>query len=126
MPSVTVWMGVAKILTEGLDQLPQSAVTAVIVASVAALILEVLRVVSKNKLPLSPVALGLAFVIDFKSSLCMFAGAFVFWLLGVGRIKEEDAPNNLWIQNHEPICAGIIAGASLMGIADMLVSVFLL
>jgi len=126
MPSVTVWMGVAKILTEGLNKLPQSAVTAVGIACVAALILEVLRIVSKNKLPLSPVALGLAFVIDFKSSACMFAGAFLFWLLGVGRIKEEDAPNNLWIQNHEPICAGIIAGASLMGIADMLVSVFLL
>ena len=126
MPSVTVWMGVAKILTEGLDKLPKSAVMAVIVACVAALVLEVLRIVSKNKLPLSPVALGLAFVIDFKSSACMFAGAFLFWLLGVGRVKEEDAPNNLWIQNHEPICAGIIAGASLMGIADMLVSVFLL
>ena len=126
MPSVTVWMGVAKILTEGLDKLPRSAVTAVGIACVAALILEVLRIVSKNKLPLSPIALGLAFVIDFKSSLCMFAGAFLFWLLGVGRLKEEDAPNNLWIQNHEPICAGIIAGASLMGIADMLVSVFLL
>ena len=85
-----------------------------------------MRIVSKNKLPLSPIALGLAFVIDFKSSLCMFAGAFLFWLLGVGRIKEEDAPHNRWIQNHEPICAGVIAGASLMGIADMLVSVFLL
>ncbi len=126
MPSVTVWMGVAKILTEGLNKLPQSAVTAVGIACVAALVLEVLRIVSKNKLPLSPVALGLAFVIDFKSSACMFAGALLFWLLGVGRVKEEDAPNNLWIQNHEPICAGVIAGASLMGIADMLVSVFLL
>ena len=126
MPSVTVWMGVAKILTEGLNKLPQSAVMAVIVACVAALILEVLRIVSKNKLPLSPVALGLAFVIDFKSSACMFAGALMFWMLGVGRVRGEDAANNLWVQNHEPICAGIIAGASLMGIADMLVSVFLL
>ena len=85
-----------------------------------------LRIVSKNKLPLSPVAMGLAFVIDFRSSLCMFSGAFLFWLLGVGRIKEEDAHGNLWVENHEPICAGIIAGASLMGILDTLVGVFLL
>lgn len=126
MPAVTVWMGVAKVLTEGLSKLPSSVVTAVIVASVAALILEVLRIVTKNKLPLSPVALGLAFVIDFKSASCMFAGSFLFWLLGVGRIKEENAHGNLWVGNHEPICAGIIAGASLMGILDILVGVFLL
>ena len=70
--------------------------------------------------------LGLAFVIDFKSASCMFAGAFLFWLLGVGRLKEEKAQGNLWVENHEPICAGIIAGASLMGILDILVGVFLL
>jgi uncharacterized oligopeptide transporter (OPT) family protein len=126
MPSVTVWMGVAKILTEGLHKLPKSAVLAVIIASVAALIIEVVRIVSRNRLPLSPIALGLAFVIDFKSSACMFAGALIFWLLGVGRVKHEDAPNNLWVQNHEPICAGIIAGASLMGITEALVAAFLL
>jgi uncharacterized oligopeptide transporter (OPT) family protein len=126
MPSVTVWMGVAQILTEGLHKLPKSAVLAVIVASIAALILEVLRIVSRNKLPLSPVAIGLAFVIDFKSSACMFAGALIFWLLGVERLKKADAANNIWVQNHEPLCAGIIAGASLMGIAEALVSVFLL
>jgi uncharacterized oligopeptide transporter (OPT) family protein len=126
MPSATVWMGVAQVLTEGLHKLPKSAVTAVIVACVSALILEVLRIVSKNKLPLSPVAIGLAFVIDFKSSACMFAGALIFWLLGVERVKRSDAANNIWVQNHEPICAGIIAGASLMGIAEALVTVFLL
>ncbi|RLS52572.1 MAG: OPT family oligopeptide transporter [Planctomycetota bacterium] len=126
MPSVTVWMGVAKILTEGFDKLPPSVVTAVIIASLAALVLEILRIASRNKFPLSPVAMGLAFVIDFKSSLCMFAGSLIFWLLGVGRIKEEEAPNHFWVQNFEPVCAGIIAGASLMGIADMLVAVFLL
>ncbi len=126
MPSVTVWTGVAKVLTEGLSKLPQSVVLAVIVASIVAFALEVLRIVTKNKLPLSPVALGLSFVLDFKSSFCMFAGAFVFWLLGVGRVKEENARGNLWVENHEPICAGIIAGASLMGILDALVGGFLL
>lgn len=126
MPSVTVWMGVAQILTEGLHKLPKSAVTAVIVACVSALILEILRIVSKNKLPLSPVAIGLAFVIDFKSSACMFAGALIFWMLGVERLKGTAAANNIWVQNHEPLCAGIIAGASMMGIAEALVTVFLL
>lgn len=126
MPSVTVWKGVAELLSKGLDQLPRSVVTAVIVASAVALVLEIGRIVTKNKLPISPVAIGLAFVIDFKSAFCMWLGAFLFWLLGVGRIPEEKGHGNLWIENHEPICAGIIAGASLMGIADIVVSVFLL
>ena len=126
MPSVTVWTGVAKVLTEGLSKLPQSVVVAVIIASFVAFVLEGLRIVTKNKVPLSPVALGLAFVLDFKSAACMFAGAFLFWILGVGRIKEENAHGNLWVENHEPICAGIIAGASLMGILDIVVGVFLL
>ena len=126
MPAATVWIGVAKLLTEGLHNLSPSIVTAVIVASVAGLVLEILRILMKNKLPLSPIAIGLAFVLDFRSSFCMFAGAFLFWLLGVGRIKEENAHGNLWVENHEPICAGIIAGASLMGILDILVGVFLL
>jgi uncharacterized oligopeptide transporter (OPT) family protein len=126
MPSVTIWKGVAEVLTKGLDQLPSSVKTAVCVACLAALILEVVRIKSKNRLPLSPVAMGLAFVIDFRSSFCMFAGAFLFWLLGVGRVKEDHAKGNLWVENHEPICAGIIAGASLMGILDILVGVFVL
>jgi uncharacterized oligopeptide transporter (OPT) family protein len=127
MPAVTIWRGVAEVLTQGLDKLPSSIKVAVVVASLAALVLEVLRIVTRNKLPLSPVAIGLAFVIDFRSSFCMFAGAFLFWMLGVGRVKDEDeARENLWVQNHEPICAGIIAGASLMGIADTIVTVFLL
>ncbi|MDB5345208.1 MAG: hypothetical protein JWP89_3585 [Schlesneria sp.] len=126
MPAVTIWVGVAQVLKEGLHKLPGSIQMAVIIASVVALALEVTRIATKNRFPLSPVAMGLAFVIDFRSSLCMFTGALLFWLLGVGRVKEEHAANNLWVQNHEPICAGIIAGASLMGIADTMVTVFLL
>lgn len=126
MPSVTVWKGVAELLSKGLDQLPQSVVTAVVIASGVALVLEITRLLTKNRLPLSPVAMGLAFVIDFKSAFCMWLGAFLFWILGVGRIPEDKAHGNLWVENHEPICAGIIAGASLIGIADIVVSVFLL
>lgn len=126
MPSVTVWVGVAHILTKGFSELSRSAMIAMGIASLVSLVLEIARIASKNKLPLSPVALGLAFVVDFKSSLCMFCGSLFFWIMGVGRIKEEDAPDHLWIQNVEPICAGLIAGASLMGIADMLVNTFLL
>ncbi len=123
MPSVTVWKAVAEVLTKGLSELPESVKMAVAVACVVALILEVTRLLTKNRLPISPIAMGLAFVIDFQSSLCMASGAFLFWLLGVGRVKHEAARGNLWVENHEPICAGVIAGAALMGILDMIVAV---
>jgi hypothetical protein len=32
----------------------------------------------------------------------------------------------LWIDTHEPICAGLIAGAALIGIGDILTKVFIL
>ena len=56
----------------------------------------------------------------------MFAGAFLFWLLGVGRLKEENARGNLWVENHEPICAGIIAGGALMGITVIIIEVLVM
>jgi uncharacterized oligopeptide transporter (OPT) family protein len=126
MPTVSVWIGIAKVLTEGLSSLPSSVIKAVIVASLSALVLEVLRIRAHNKFPLSPMAIGLAFVIDFRSVFCMFMGALIFWLLGVGRTAREGDSGNIWVDNHEPICAGLIAGTSLMGIADILVAVFLL
>jgi len=123
MPAVTIWRGVAELLSQGLHKLPQSVQTAVVVAAIAGLILEVLRIATRNRLPLSPVAIGLAFVIDFHYTLCMFVGALTFWMLSQSSRHREE---NFWVQNHEPICAGIIAGASLVGIADILVMVFVL
>ena len=38
----------------------------------------------------------------------------------------ESNGHRLWIGAHEPICAGLIAGAALVGIADILTKVFLL
>jgi len=127
MPSVSVWVGISTVLTKGLESLPSSVIKAVIIAAAAALILEVMRIRSKNRLPLSPLAIGLAFVIDFKSILCMFMGAFLFWFVSLKRGNAEGLEKeNFWAENQEPICAGVIAGASLMGIADILVTVFVL
>ncbi len=118
MPSATTWKAVADLVAEGFGKLPTSVVWAVVIAAVLGLMLEMGRVASKGRLPLSPVAFGLAFVIPFTSSLCLAGGALLFWLLGVGRVPQEKAKGNVWVENHEPICAGIIAGASLVGILD--------
>jgi uncharacterized oligopeptide transporter (OPT) family protein len=129
MPAVTVWKAVAEVLTKGLDSLQSphnSIIYAVIIASLIGLALEVTRIVTRGKFLLTPIGLGLAFVINFQSALAMFLGAFFFWLMGVGRKTPEEAKGNIWIENHEPICAGVIAGAALMGIADALVAAFIL
>ncbi len=126
MPSVTVWKAVAEVLTEGIHKLPDSAQMAVAIAALVGLALEFSRVVTKGRFPLSPVGLGLAFVIDFSSSFAMFLGAFFFWLMGTERETKEGESPGFWKKNHEAICAGLIAGAALIGILDALVTVFLL
>lgn len=126
MPSLQVWRAVAELLTEGLHKLPQTALYALAAAALVGITLEIARIATRGKFPLSPIGLGLAFVVDFNSSLAMFIGSLIFWLLGVGRVSDEEAANNFWVQNYEPICSGIIAGASLIGILDIIVTAFVL
>jgi hypothetical protein len=40
--------------------------------------------------------------------------------------KKESAMNKVFVDSHEPVCAGIVAGAALVGIGDALVKAFLL
>jgi uncharacterized oligopeptide transporter (OPT) family protein len=126
MPAVTVWKAVAEVLTEGISKLSPTILYAVAVAVLVGIAMETARIVSRGRFPLSAVGLGLAFVINFQSSMAMFAGALFFWLMGVGRTKQDDPTANVWVRQHEPICAGIIAGAALMGILDAVVTAFVL
>jgi uncharacterized oligopeptide transporter (OPT) family protein len=123
-PAATVWRAVAEILTKGLGELPATAVWAAIIGAVLGIIFEIVRMATKNKLPLSAVGIGLAFVISFQTCLAMFAGSFVFWVIGLLWPKPERRMNEIFVQNQESICAGIVAGAALMGIALMAAGVF--
>ncbi|MBU0637480.1 MAG: OPT/YSL family transporter [Planctomycetes bacterium] len=125
-PAVVVWKAVAEILTRGLDQLPPSALWAAAIGGGMGIVFEILRQVTKNKFPLSAVGIGLAFVIPFNTCLAMFFGALVFWLLGKRWSKPEQRMNEIFVQNQESICAGIIAGAALIGIAVMALELFVL
>jgi uncharacterized oligopeptide transporter (OPT) family protein len=126
MPAVSIWRAVAEALTKGLSELPTSVQYAVAAGALVGLMLEITRIITKGRFLLSPVGLGLAFVINFQSAFAMFLGSLFFWIMGVGRKKEEEAKGNLWMENHEPICAGVIAGAALVGIADAIVAAFVL
>lgn len=127
MPAATIWKAVAEALTMGFGSMPVSVLYAAIAGAVVGLALELARITSKGRFPLSPVALGLSFVISFEYIFAMSLGAIIFWFLGVGRkAKDPTKPPSVWVENHEPICAGIIAGAALMGILDAVIAAFVL
>jgi OPT family oligopeptide transporter len=130
-PAALQWKGVSDLVTsvfsEGESPIPESAMWAMLVAAGVGLIMEIYRIASKGKFPISALAIGLGVVIPPDSCIAMFAGAGFFWLMGrrYGG-KKESTGCKLWVDTQEPICAGLIAGAALMGIADILVRVFLL
>jgi len=130
-PSALQWKGVsdlvAAVFSEGKSPIPESAIWAMAIAAGVGLVMELVRMASRGKFPLSALAIGLGVVIPPESTIAMFAGAGFFWLM---RRRYESRPGTrgqlLWIDTQEPVCAGMIAGAALIGITDVLVRVFLL
>jgi uncharacterized oligopeptide transporter (OPT) family protein len=126
LPSVQVWKSVAEVLTKGLSFLHPSAQFAVLIGAVCGILFEHLNVKMKGKFPLSPVGLGLAFVLRFSDSLSMGLGSFIFWYIGK---KAKDPSTNLhkiFVENQETLCAGVIAGGSLIGIVLTVLETFVL
>jgi OPT family oligopeptide transporter len=130
-PAALQWKGVSDLVTAvfgGADAsslLTTSIVWSMGIAGFAALVMEVLRIRTHNRFPLSPLAIGLGVVIPPDSTLMMFLGAAFFWLASrrYGAAPESRG-YKLWVDAQEPICAGLIAGAALIGIGDILVKVF--
>src|SRR5262249_32080742 len=69
MPAATVWKGVADVLAEGVHTLRPSAQWAALIGIVVGVVLEVLRLRTGGRFPLSPVGLGLGFIIHFHTCL---------------------------------------------------------
>lgn len=146
VPSALAWKTVAELLMNGLSTLHSSARWAVVVGAIIGLLVEISKQVTKGKFPLSSVALGLSFIVSFRDIWTMFLGSFAFYLLtrktsvwekihepkreepeGGESPTGEQAPKVETIErpkpwyvigsrNSEAICAGVIAGGSLMGI----------
>ena len=110
-PSALVWMGVAKVLSQGLHTLPASAVQAIIVAfilGVAIVLVDRFFPKARPYTP-SPAALGIALTVPGSMSFAMFLGAFIVWIV------ERKAPK--WHNTYTiPIASGCIAGESIMGV----------
>ncbi|MBN8598571.1 MAG: OPT/YSL family transporter [Planctomycetes bacterium] len=132
-PSALQWKGVSELVTSifggasDKSLLTPSILWSMIIAGIVGLVFEIWRIKSKGKFPLSPLAIGLGVVVPPESTMAMFAGAAFFWLMHkIYHARKESFGHKLWIDTHEPICAGLIAGAALIGIGDILVKVFVL
>jgi len=126
-PAAIQWKGINDLIAQGLARLPHSAQIAMLAAAVFGIVFEIIRIISKNKSPISPVAFGLGIVLPPDSTLWMFMGSFFFYITAkIYAARKEAIGHKLWIESHEPICAGLIAGGALVGIGDILVRVFVL
>ena len=110
-PSALVWMGVAKVLSKGFDSLPSGALTAVIVAFAAGVIIVIVdRLFPKIKpYTPSPAALGMSMTMQGYTAFAIFLGAMIAWIL------EKKAAK--WSEMYTiPIASGCIAGESIMAV----------
>lgn len=132
-PSALQWKGVSDLVTSifgGAEQrslLTPSIQISMFAALFVAIALEIWRIASGGRMPISPLAVGLGVVIPPDSTMAMFFGAAFFaWMSRRYVNRPNTAGWRLWVDTQEPICAGLIAGAALTGIAGKLIEVFLL
>jgi putative OPT family oligopeptide transporter len=125
MPAATTWKAVADVLAEGLDKIKPTAQWAALAGILVGIVFELRRMATKNRFPLSPVAIGLGFIIQFSTCLSMFVGSLIFWIAERVFTDKESRMHRVMVRNQEPICAGLIAGGALMGIAVAIVELLL-
>jgi len=126
MPGAQIWKAVAEVLTKGLSFLHPSAQLAIAVGAGLGLVIEVLNQRSKGNFPVSGVGLGLAFVLKFSDSLSMALGALIFWLAGRYLTDKKSVSYRAFVDNQETVCAGAIAGGSIIGLVLILLETIVL
>ncbi|MBV1775088.1 OPT/YSL family transporter [Burkholderiaceae bacterium DAT-1] len=117
MPKVLQWKGVSDLIANGMSTLPLSAMIAMAFGALIAIVVEVLRIRTNGKFPLNSVSIGLGVVLPPDSVLLMFLGSLFFWWMG-RKQSLGTRGHTIWSEGVEPICAGLIAGGALVGIAN--------
>lgn len=125
MPGALQWKGVAELIARGFKGFPTSALIAMAVAAISAIVIEVLRIITKGRFPLSAVSIGLGVVLPPESVFAMWVGALLFWVMGLRHKNVNSSGHRIWVEGCEPICAGLISGAALMGIGNSIVNVLM-
>ncbi len=120
-PAVATWKAVAEVLAEGFNTIPTGSVAAMAVAGVIGIALAILeKKVPHERKPWVPSApsIGLAFIIPASISISLFLGALI------GVIAAAIAPD--WKRKYLiVIAAGLVAGESLMGVFESILSISL-
>jgi uncharacterized oligopeptide transporter (OPT) family protein len=124
-PAAMQWKGVAELISKGVSSLQHSAVISMIVAAVAAFLIEVMKIVTKGRFPLSAVSIGLGVVLPPEASLAMWVGAVILWLMARKYREPGTKGHQYWVDGMEPICAGLISGSALVGIGNAIVNVLI-
>jgi uncharacterized oligopeptide transporter (OPT) family protein len=124
-PAALQWKGVADIIAKGFGGLPTSAIISMVVAAIAAVGFEAARIVTKNRFPLSAISIGLGVVLPPEASFMMWVGALIFWWKGKQNATPGTKGHDFWVEGCEPICAGLISGAALVGIGNAIINVLI-
>ena len=124
-PGALQWKGVAELIAKGVQALPPSAVVSMVVAAAAALAIEVTRILTKGRFPLSAVSIGLGSVLPPEATFAMWVGAMIFWWMGRRNREPGTQGHRVWVEGMEAICAGLISGSALVGIGNAIVNVLI-
>ncbi len=117
-PAASVWIGVTQMLTGGARGLPASALVAALIAAAIGVILSLPFPKSGwREWKLSPIGMSLAFLIPFHISLAIFAGGFIFWLIECSAKNRSTGVGATVTASREAVCAGLMTGTALIGIA---------
>lgn len=119
LPGAAVWKAVSEVLSHGLSTLHPTAQIAVLVGALAGFLCEFLNSRMKGHFPISGVGFGLAFVLQFTNTLAMALGALFFWVMQKKYTDEKSFGHRTFVANQETVCAGVIAGGSIIGILLM-------
>ncbi|HET7730034.1 MAG TPA: OPT family oligopeptide transporter [Usitatibacter sp.] len=126
MPAAIQWKGVAELIAKGVSAVPYSALVSMAVAAAAAAAIEIAKIATKGRFPLSAVAMGLGVVLPPEATFAMWVGAMIFWWMARRhRGQPGTRGHETWVVGYESICAGLITGAALMGIGNAIINVLL-
>lgn len=128
------WKGISDFingLSGGIKELEKfahpSALYAMAIAATFGIFFELVRMFSKGKSPISPLAFGLGILLNPDSTLWMFLGSLFFWFMAkVFAARKSGLGFKVFVDSQEAVCAGLIAGAALVGIGDQLIAVLIL
>jgi uncharacterized oligopeptide transporter (OPT) family protein len=127
MPGASIWIAVAEVLAKGLSVLPDSTRIAVVIGALVGILIEFLNRRSQGRFPISAMGLGLSFVLKFSDCWAMAAGSLFFWFMSRHFGERADSKMSaIFRDNQETLCAGVIAGGSIMGIVLIIMETIVL